>query len=202
MTLEEQILEILIGRKVKTADGKWHVYNEAGVEISDPGGVLWRGNVGALLMWPNEPIEQWLTEQGVARNLAEKLRLRQDCWVRVRCEPVPAGSDCDATVTTDVLVEPTGSGSTCGCDVVVDVCGISCVSPAGSGLRVGGGRPRVKTSSCAVSVRVPAFSTATPCGSDAHAYARGIHNPTDEQLMVTALMAIRRRRLTTPSSRV
>jgi hypothetical protein len=51
MVLEEEIYQILVGRKVYT-DGAWHVYNKAGVELSNAAGVLWRANPGALIMWP------------------------------------------------------------------------------------------------------------------------------------------------------
>jgi hypothetical protein len=47
----DQIYEILIARKV-FQDGVWHVYNEAGDEIPDAAGVLWRAIPGALVMWP------------------------------------------------------------------------------------------------------------------------------------------------------
>lgn len=48
MATEAQVLEILVGKKV--FDGRtWRVYDAGGVELADPGGVLWRGNHGALL---------------------------------------------------------------------------------------------------------------------------------------------------------
>lgn len=46
------IYELLVGQKVYE-DGKWRVFDAAGAELADPGGVLWRANPGALLMWPN-----------------------------------------------------------------------------------------------------------------------------------------------------
>jgi hypothetical protein len=57
MSVEVQILELLIGQKVLGDDGKWRVYDEVGVELADPGGILWRANPGSLLMWPREDEE-------------------------------------------------------------------------------------------------------------------------------------------------
>ncbi len=51
-----QILELLTSQKVKGNSGYWHVYDENGVEIVDTGGVLWRANLGALLMWPRTEV--------------------------------------------------------------------------------------------------------------------------------------------------
>jgi hypothetical protein len=51
MTPFEQILEVLIGQKVKTGTN-WRVLDEANVEIVDSGGVMFRANPGALIMWP------------------------------------------------------------------------------------------------------------------------------------------------------
>lgn len=55
MSMLGQILDILIGQKIKS-DGVWRVYDESGVEIVDTGGVMWRANPGALLMWPREVV--------------------------------------------------------------------------------------------------------------------------------------------------
>lgn len=48
----EQLLSVLIGRKVYLQDGKWHVYDPFGVEISDPDDALLKGLHGWLL-WTN-----------------------------------------------------------------------------------------------------------------------------------------------------
>jgi hypothetical protein len=58
VTVYDQILELLTSQKIRDEDGYWHVYDEDGIEIADTGGVLWRANPGALLMWPRiEAIE-------------------------------------------------------------------------------------------------------------------------------------------------
>tara|TARA_R110000868_G_scaffold42852_1_gene144549 strand:+ start:564 stop:1214 length:651 start_codon:yes stop_codon:yes gene_type:complete len=200
-----QILEILVGRKVKTADGIWHVYDANDVEISDPGGVLWRGNVGALLMWPNEPIEQWLTEQGVAGNLARNLRKTavQGCRVQTSTDPVPAGSNCvssvRATSTASAVTfgsnagsavatssgnsanSPSGWGVDSGAGSPCDVCTGSLATVVGYGLRVGGARVR------AVASAVSTFSSSYAVGGyQGTAQARGVKNPTDEELLAIA----------------
>ena len=201
-----QILEILVGRKVKTADGIWHVYDVNDVEISDPGGVLWRGNVGALLMWPNEPIEQWLTEQGAAGNLARNLRERavQGCRVTTTTEPVPAGGDCVASVRTTSrvaavafgveagaaagqgsrhsAVQVIGAGVDSGTGGSCVVCSVSTALPSGHGARVGGGRVRARASS------VSTFASSYAVGGyQTTARARGVKNPTDEELLSIAM---------------
>lgn len=52
----EAIYQILVGKKVY--DGAaWHVYDAADAELSDPQGVMWRANPGALLMWPRETVQ-------------------------------------------------------------------------------------------------------------------------------------------------
>lgn len=51
MTLND-VYQILVGKKVY--DGAWHVYDESDTELTDTGGVLWRANPGALLMWSYE----------------------------------------------------------------------------------------------------------------------------------------------------
>lgn len=53
MSTLDQIYEILVGQKIY-AGGAWHVYDANGVELSDPAGVMWRANPGALIMWPRE----------------------------------------------------------------------------------------------------------------------------------------------------
>lgn len=63
MTVLDDIFEILVGQKIYT-DGAWHVYDEHGQEISDEQGILWRGNPGALLMWPRKPVLQQLDAVG------------------------------------------------------------------------------------------------------------------------------------------
>lgn len=51
MSILNDVYELLISQKI--SDGTyWHVYDIDGNELSDPAGVLWRGNMGALLMWP------------------------------------------------------------------------------------------------------------------------------------------------------
>ena len=66
MSPEDRIFEILVGQKVYT-DGKWHVYDAYGAELSDPGGIMWRSSPGALLMWPkDEGLPAWDTSQGMA----------------------------------------------------------------------------------------------------------------------------------------
>lgn len=48
MATEAEVLALLTGKKV--FDGRqWRVYDSGGVELADPGGVLWRGVHGALL---------------------------------------------------------------------------------------------------------------------------------------------------------
>jgi hypothetical protein len=61
MATVEQVYALLVGQKIKDDAGLWHVYDENGNEISDPGGVMFRGNMGALLMWPSyvEPETQY-----------------------------------------------------------------------------------------------------------------------------------------------
>jgi hypothetical protein len=50
MTGLDSILALLRGRKVlDEATNTWRVYDAGGVELADPGGVLWRGVHGALL---------------------------------------------------------------------------------------------------------------------------------------------------------
>lgn len=66
MSVYDQIYEILVGQKL-FLNGKWGVYDEHGVELSDPGGVMWRSSPGALLMWPKaEGLPEWDTSQGMA----------------------------------------------------------------------------------------------------------------------------------------
>lgn len=50
MSIDATIYEILISQKI-LVNGKWHVYDEAGNELTDAAGVLWRSNPGVLLMW-------------------------------------------------------------------------------------------------------------------------------------------------------
>jgi hypothetical protein len=173
-------------------------------------------------MWPNEPVEQWLTEQGVARNLAKNLRRRQiqDCRVRVWCNPVPAGGASEARVKTTARASAFAAGADCGsttickgvshavatavglgvgagCDDGAAAISDCLVSTRGNGLRFGGGRIRSRAAS-----RVSPMGCEAQGGSDVEASASGVKNPTDEQLMAMALLAIRRRRLTTPTPRV
>jgi hypothetical protein len=218
------IYEILVGEK-RYFGGVWHVYDSNGVEIPNPGEILMNGNIGALLDKGNccvPGVNEWLTEQGVARNLADNLRRlgRQDCRSLVRCEPVPAGSNCEATVKTTARAKAVAFGSEAGSDPVLKgVChavtspdGVgaaggsgtfaycsanSSASALGHGLRVGGGR--IRTRAC--SRVVPAGAVAV-AGSDVRAFARGIKNPTDEQLLAMAALAIGRRRLTRTTPRV
>ena len=51
------IYNILVGEKVYEGDDAWHVYDKWGSELSDPGGVMWRANPGALIMWPRPEVE-------------------------------------------------------------------------------------------------------------------------------------------------
>lgn len=60
-----KIYEILVGQKV-FSDEVWHVYDANGVELSDPAGVMWRANPGALIMWPKSQDYVWDTTQGKA----------------------------------------------------------------------------------------------------------------------------------------
>ena len=46
------IYNILVGEKVYEDDDAWHVYDKWGSELSDSGGIMWRANPGALIMWP------------------------------------------------------------------------------------------------------------------------------------------------------
>lgn len=64
MSNEQAIYELLVGQKIFSG-GKWHVFDEAGNELTDKGGVLWRGAPGALLMWPHvAPLTQYEAKQG------------------------------------------------------------------------------------------------------------------------------------------
>lgn len=59
MTLND-VYEILVGKKVY--DGTyWHVYDASDVELTDPLGVVWRANPGALLMWPRMAYNDFIT---------------------------------------------------------------------------------------------------------------------------------------------
>ena len=49
----DHIYNILVGEKLFDGDA-WHVYDKWGVELSDPAGIMWRANPGALLMWPRD----------------------------------------------------------------------------------------------------------------------------------------------------
>ncbi len=50
MTALDDILALLRGRKIlDETTGTWRVYDSNGVELADPGGVLWRGIHGLLL---------------------------------------------------------------------------------------------------------------------------------------------------------
>lgn len=68
MTLAD-IYEILVGKK--TFDGtRWHVYDASNSELTDPLGVLWRANPGALLMWPTDTrLKYWDGSQWVPKTL-------------------------------------------------------------------------------------------------------------------------------------
>lgn len=57
MATVDQVYEVLLGLKIKDDNGLWHVYDEAGNEISDPGGILLRANPGALFSWPQHLAE-------------------------------------------------------------------------------------------------------------------------------------------------
>jgi hypothetical protein len=163
------------------------------------------------------------TEQGVARNLAKNLaRLqRQDCRILVRCEPIPAGSNCEVVVRTSsrarvvalgveagsdpILVKgvchavasPDGVGVTGGSSAFAYCDASSSVGAAGYGLRAGGGRIRTRASANVVPAGAAAIA-----GSDVRAFARGVKNPTDEQLLAMAALAVGRRRLTRTTPRV
>lgn len=58
-----QIYEVLVGLKVRDDAGLWHVYDADGYEITDPGGILLRGNLGALVTWP-KVIEEIIQQGG------------------------------------------------------------------------------------------------------------------------------------------
>jgi hypothetical protein len=80
------ILAILLGRKVKDDAGLWHVFDADGSEIGDPGGVLLRGNIGALLTWPNTAIQGVVQQAtaigGGAKSAARALVLRAAALAR------------------------------------------------------------------------------------------------------------------------
>lgn len=73
MATEAEILALLTGRKV--FDGRqWRVYDSGGVEIADPGGVLWKGVHGALL-W-NAALSQLNRDAGDGGGPARRSRKR------------------------------------------------------------------------------------------------------------------------------
>jgi hypothetical protein len=80
------ILAILLGRKVRDDAGLWHVFDADGNEISDTAGVLLRGNIGALLTWPNPVIEGVVQQAaaigGGAKSAARILVLRAAALAR------------------------------------------------------------------------------------------------------------------------
>jgi hypothetical protein len=111
VSLEEQILEILLGLKTKDDNGLWHVYDADGNEISDPGGILLRGNMGALLMWPNPVIEEIVQQYhgGGRRQFSDAsqddiLRMVQDMW-----EAIERDQFRDATKKVDPATPPSVS---------------------------------------------------------------------------------------------
>lgn len=64
MSPEDALYEVLVCQKI-LANGAWHVYDEAGNELTHPAGVIWRANPGALLMWPHTvPLTQYEVKQG------------------------------------------------------------------------------------------------------------------------------------------
>jgi len=162
----------------------------------------------------------WDTDQGTARNLARNLARYQiqDCRVQVLCEPTPAGSTYRATVrttaramaiaegmvagatplcrgTTHAEVTLLGYGAECGAASAVDVAASSGVATTGFRLRVGGGRIRAHAGAHTTPIGASALA-----GSPGKAEARGVKNPTDEEMVSVVLAAIRKRRLT-PSRR-
>lgn len=48
MATEQQVLEILLGQKVRSGN-TWRVYDAGGAELADASGVLFKGVMGALL---------------------------------------------------------------------------------------------------------------------------------------------------------
>lgn len=159
--------------------------------------------------------EAWRSEQGVARNLARNLSKRQiqGCRVQTRTDPVPAGSNCVASVrtgarasaagsgvstgsnplgysATSASVSVIGSGAATGSDAASVVAG-SAVSTSGFGLKHGGGRIRTRAGS-----KVTPTGARSIAGSSGIAFFKGIHNPTDEEMMLVVVMAAKRRRLT------
>ena len=156
------------------------------------------------------------TDQGVARNLARNLARRAvfDCAVRVRTEPVPAGAAARATVRAAgraVAIcggmeagsdpQPTASASAVG---VAAPTGCLCGSPKRVTTACHG-RVAASSSGCTAQASpvadahcsATAFSppTGVPAGSLGIAAARGIKNPSDEEVIAWMLLS-RRRNLT------
>jgi hypothetical protein len=150
----------------------------------------------------------WFTEQGAAGNLARNLRKLavQGCRVQTSTDPVPAGGGCVASVraTSEVVAASSGAevggesdcgasqrgsavsvcgyGAEAGAGFPGEVCSSSVSSFTGSGLRVGGGRVRAVASSVAT------FSSSHAVGGyQGTASARGVKNPTDEELLSIAM---------------
>lgn len=64
MATEDTILAVLTGRK--QFDGRqWRVYDSGGTELTDSGGVLWKGVHGALLWNVNAPLTTYHRPSGV-----------------------------------------------------------------------------------------------------------------------------------------
>ena len=60
MATEEQILEVLTGKKV--FDGNtWRVYDATDTEIADASGVIWHGGVHGALLWGRQLLIDILT---------------------------------------------------------------------------------------------------------------------------------------------
>jgi hypothetical protein len=63
VAIEDDILRLLLGQKIRGADAEWHIYDEDGNHLADPGGVIWRGVIGVLLMWANIEEEELTDEE-------------------------------------------------------------------------------------------------------------------------------------------
>lgn len=152
----------------------------------------------------------WDTDQGVARNLAKNLANQQvqGCRVYTTTDPVPAGSYYRASVLATAQANsvsygvlsgatPLCSGATTatayavgwGVDVgtggACDVSAFSQVEFVGYGCKVGGGRIRTKASA-----QVSPAGAFAVGGAYVESRARGVKNPTDEELMAMAMTLI------------
>jgi len=84
----EEILELLLSRKVKGDDGVWRAYNTLGVELPDPDGVLLRANPGTLIHWQGIEAD---SASGVVSEANAEERLRRRTVPYVPAKPPVIG---------------------------------------------------------------------------------------------------------------